>query len=100
MPFEPFSSASAHIYMRLSIVHLSYWSLHEKKKTDYTFWPQFDEKSGIGQQERIDDLTLRLFDTACEATGLHHQGATSHIVCCNTYHLSHAYLHTDTKQKV
>ena len=74
--------------------------LHEKKRKDYTFRPQFNEKPSIGQQERIDDPTLGLSDTACEATGLHHQGATSHMVCCNTYHLSHAYSHTDTKQKI
>ena len=59
-----------------------------------------DEKPSIGQQERINDLTLGLSETACEATGLHHQGATSHMMCCNTYHLSHAYTHTDTKQKM
>ncbi len=58
------------------------------------------DSAAVGQQERIDDPTQRLSDTACEASGLHHQGASSRVVCCNTYHLSHVYLHTDSKQKM
>ncbi len=70
------------------------------KRKDHAFRPQLDEKPSIGQQERIDDLTPGLSNTACEATGLHHQGATSHMVSCNTYHPSHAHSHANTKQKM
>jgi len=56
------------------------------------------------QKEFIHDLTQRLSTTACEASGLHQQGGSSRMVCCNTYCLPNtclfAYCHTDSKKKM
>jgi len=51
---------------------------------------QQDSAAG-GQQERFDDLTQHLSETACEASDLGHQVdilESSRMVCCNPYHLS------------
>ncbi len=57
------------------------------------------DSAAVRQQERFhDDLTLGLSGT--EATGLHHQGGSARMVCCNSCHLSHVCLHTDSKQKI
>ena len=54
-------------------------------------------ESAAGDTQKLtDDLTQRLSDTASEAFGLHQQGATSRVVCCNTHNLTTVCLHTAT----
>jgi len=56
------------------------------------------------QKELIHDLTQRLSTTACEASGLHQQGGSLRMVCCNTYCLPNtclfAHCHPDSKKEL
>ncbi len=61
------------------------------------------ESAGDDTQELVEELTQRLPDNASEVSDLHQhqQGASSHMVCCNTYCLPNTCLfaYRDSKKQ-